>query len=393
LYTELENAHVVCSQAQTVLQTTLSQAGFDNPEIEQALLDYDRRRQQQLELTSEEATLERLRSEAQTIERDIQDWQDKQQTLSQIGVDLCALFTQAGVACTAESLDAALVRFNEGVENHQQWVKAKAAHEAAVKNLSALLKQQDATVLKTTRNDIDTRLNALRTEHPDWNALEVDKSPQYYAQQQKQTEENLFSARQELNRLQDGIKRMAESLRHPAEIDEEITAVKAEIHDLECFGEALKLASIELSYANEEFQSQFAPKLEGLMREGLSRITDGRYTHAQVDPTSLAVSLVAPELDGIVDVERLSTGTRDLVYLILRMSIARLMSSTGERLPLLLDDPLVQCDRARQERAVDFLVQAARETQVFLFTKDEEVLARIEQVRGDSASCKVHQLI
>ena len=77
------------------------------------------------------------------------------------------------------------------------------------------------------------------------------------------------------------------------------------------------------------------------------------------------------ELGELVSVDRLSTGTRDLLYLMLRVAIARLMSRTGETLPLLLDDPLVQCDRARQDQTLAYLAQLAKETQVFLFTKDE----------------------
>jgi uncharacterized protein YhaN len=302
------------------------------------------------------------------------------------------LLAQAGIECSTGTLEAALVRFNDGADNYKRWAQAKVAYEAAIKHQDSLLDTQNRTRLETSLAEIKSRLAAMQAGHPEWSKLEPDKTPQEYAASIQQTDEKWATAREECNRLRESIHLATSSLRHPAEIEEEISAVKAQIQRLEWFRDALELAREELTQATQEFQKQFAPKLESLMSEGLDRVTRGRYSEVQVDPNSLDVSLTAPELSRPVSVGQLSTGTRDLVYLMLRVAVARLMSRSEEKLPLLLDDPLVQFDRARQEQTLEFLAQLAGETQVFLFTKDEWTRTWFERnLESHSCHC-VHRL-
>ena len=154
--------------------------------------------------------------------------------------------------------------------------------------------------------------------------------------------------------------------------------VKAEGMRLEAYRDALELARTELLEATQEYQRQFAPKLELQLAESLDRVTAGRYSQAQVDPVTLAVALKTAERNAAVGTDQLSTGTRDLVYLMLRIGIAQIMSRVSEKPPLMLDDALVHCDRDRYLRTLEFLVQLASETQIFLFTKDEWTLGWLE---------------
>jgi uncharacterized protein YhaN len=91
----------------------------------------------------------------------------------------------------------------------------------------------------------------------------------------------------------------------------------------------------------------------------------------RIDPMTLAVTVTSPDTGTFVGADDLSTGTRDLVYLMLRVSLARDISRSGEQLPLLLDDPLAHCDRHRKERILEFLSRLAEQTQMILFTQDE----------------------
>ena len=117
----------------------------------------------------------------------------------------------------------------------------------------------------------------------------------------------------------------------------------------------------------------FAPKLERIVESGLKHITAGRYQQVKIDPNSLSIRILAPERKELVETAQLSTGTRDLIYLVLRMGITQLMSNAGEKLPLLLDDPLVEFDAIRQKTALDYIKKLSEETQILLFTKDTHV--------------------
>jgi len=379
LKSELDADRQRYEEVHTALQARLIKLGFDATDVQVALDAYAKKCERKEKLEREEAELERLRLQVQAIERDIHDWQEKQAALKDVETELCTLLAQAGIECFTNTLEPALAKFNEGVDNYRHWAKAKAAYEAAMKHQSSLLDAQTRTMLETSLAEIESRLATMQAEHPEWSKLAPDKIPQEYATLSQQTDGAWVAGREQCNRLRESIHLATINLRHPAEIDEEISVAKAKIQRLEWFRDTLELAREELTQATQEFQKQFAPKLELLMSEGLSRVTRGRYSEVQVNHNSLAVSLTAPELDSSVGAEQLSVGTRDLVYLMLRISIARLMSRTEEKLPLLLDDPLVQCDRARQEQTLEFLAQLAEETQVFLFTKDEWTKAWFEE--------------
>jgi uncharacterized protein YhaN len=246
--------------------------------------------------------------------------------------------------------------------------------------------------MKRSLTQLELSADTMRREHPDWIELKPDKTSQAYGLLMNEIDEEKSEIEQKYSELKNEIDQAIYTLRHPAELDEEISEAKTTVERLESFRRVLELAHAELAGAAQDYQKQFAPRLELLMDESLDQISHGRYSEVRVDPKSLAVFLTAPELADTVSVERLSTGTRDLVYLSLRVGIAQLMSRTGEKLPLLLDDPLVQFDRDRQEEALEYLALLAEQTQVFMFTKDEWMKDWFEQNKADAPEHSVHVL-
>ena len=85
--------------------------------------------------------------------------------------------------------------------------------------------------------------------------------------------------------------------------------------------------------------------LETHMVRDLATATGGRYRRVRVDDKTLDIEVHAPEKDGWVPVSSLSQGTLDLVYLVARLGLVRLV--TGDRRPpLIFDDPFVTLDDA-----------------------------------------------
>ena len=98
--------------------------------------------------------------------------------------------------------------------------------------------------------------------------------------------------------------------------------------------------------------------LEEHMGPAIAAITDGRYDAIEVDERDLAFRVRVPETGELVDVERLSRGTVDQVYLGARLGLLRLVS-LDRRPPLILDDPFVSFDDARAERALRLVKRLA----------------------------------
>lgn len=223
-----------------------------------------------------------------------------------------------------------------------------------------------------------------RIIHLEWANLEATHDSHEYEEQSRKQQAARQAKRERCTQLREALARMTEDLPHPAALTEEIAASQAQVRRLESLRDVLTLAKDELEATTQEYQRAFAPRLEALVADSLAQATQGRYAEVGIDPSTLAVTLVAPERNEPVEAARFSTGTRDLIYLLLRIGVARFMSRTGETLPLLLDDPLVQFDRSRQESTLGLLANLAKETQIILFSKDDDILEWFqEELAGD----------
>ena len=121
---------------------------------------------------------------------------------------------------------------------------------------------------------------------------------------------------------------------------------------------------------NAEWAPALSARVEAILRRFLPDARDveidgNLVPRWRLDPKAAPLSF--PELQ-----ERLSPATIDLVCLALRLSIVETLSSSGERIPVILDDPLVRTDDIRHDRALDFLVtDACARTQIVLLTAQE----------------------
>ena len=98
-----------------------------------------------------------------------------------------------------------------------------------------------------------------------------------------------------------------------------------------------------------------------------------------MDDKTLDIEVHAPEKDDWVPVASLSQGTLDLVYLVARLGLVRLI--TGDRRPpLVFDDPFVTLDDARADRAVELLKVVASDFQVIYLTTSDRYDAAADAV-------------
>jgi len=100
--------------------------------------------------------------------------------------------------------------------------------------------------------------------------------------------------------------------------------------------------------------------LEERMGPTIATVTDGRYDEIEIDERSLAFRVRAPETGELVEVDRLSQGTADQLFLAARLGLVRLVT-LDRRPPLILDDPFVTFDPGRGERALQLVKAFAHE--------------------------------
>ncbi len=110
--------------------------------------------------------------------------------------------------------------------------------------------------------------------------------------------------------------------------------------------------------------------LEGHMVRDVAMVTAGRYRRVRVDDKTLDIDVHAPERGDWVPVSSLSQGTLDLVYLVARLGLVRLV--TGDRRPpLVFDDPFVTLDDTRAARALALLKRVASDFQIIYLTTSD----------------------
>ena len=158
-----------------------------------------------------------------------------------------------------------------------------------------------------------------------------------------------------------------------AEVEDEIAYFEARISALESFRRSLDRAMQVLQEAAEEYHREFSPRLQSILNETLSFLTDGKYAEAHVGAKDLSLAITVPETGYLQTPDVLSYGTQDELYVLLRIAIAQLMTSQGETIPIMLDDPFVNFDTHRLARMLELLVRLSERYQVFLFTKDASI--------------------
>lgn len=233
---------------------------------------------------------------------------------------------------------------------------------------------------------------ALLAADPSHKGLTTNEQPETLQRKLDEVRQKLADMAPELAATEERIGLAWSGLRSLAEVEEELLTTQETIAVLEFHGQALELAREQLAAAADEHHRNFLPRLNQIVGNNLSQVTGGRYANVQIDHADLQIRLQVPDLPHPVIPEVLSRGAQEQIYLLLRLGLTELMSSGRERLPLMLDDPLVNYDQDRLLRGLDFLAELAQQTQVLLFTRDWETVRWFRSEHENSGMHKLHEL-
>ncbi|MBQ3225563.1 MAG: AAA family ATPase [Clostridia bacterium] len=146
----------------------------------------------------------------------------------------------------------------------------------------------------------------------------------------------------------------------------ELTQKEEELSEYRFRYDAIVLAQNALYDSYMELKEDFAPVLNERVGEILSELTDGRYSELKISD-DYKVMLKEKSRTEPVSAEHLSNGTYDVLYLALRLGIAKVIFPDG--IPfIMLDDSFLQLDDARAQRAANYLKTQADAEQIFYFT-------------------------
>ena len=131
-----------------------------------------------------------------------------------------------------------------------------------------------------------------------------------------------------------------------------------------------------LREADRRFREEHQPDVLRRAGTNLSVLTGGRYDRLMVDESSGSgrFQVTGPGLpEPMTLAPPVSTGTLEQAYLALRLAIVDHLDQGLERLPLFVDEVLVNWDGHRMARGMDLLEAMARRRQGFVFTCHDDL--------------------
>ena len=132
-----------------------------------------------------------------------------------------------------------------------------------------------------------------------------------------------------------------------------------------------------------DFEKNHQPPILSRANEYLQRLSGGRY-HNIWTPLGQR-SLCVDDIDGnTLMVGNLSSGTREQLFLAIRLALIEHFSNAGVELPVVLDDVLVNFDHERTVAAIEELLRQTRRNQQILFFTCHQHLAEMFRQRGVS---------
>jgi uncharacterized protein YhaN len=174
-----------------------------------------------------------------------------------------------------------------------------------------------------------------------------------------------------------------------AEASQRMRNAAAEAEEIAARYVRLRLSHTLLRAGVERFRRERQAPLLAAAGEVFAALTEGRYrclALEEEDEGRMVVVAVRP--DGITcPAERLSEGTRDQLYLALRLAAIRSHADQAEPLPFIADDLLASFDDRRAQATLRALAAFGAVTQTILFTHHDHIAAM-----ADEATTVVHRL-
>jgi hypothetical protein len=168
-----------------------------------------------------------------------------------------------------------------------------------------------------------------------------------------------------------GIRKQLEAWENDAElallrVKEE--SIRAKLLELAREYAIQRLALALLEVARRKYEREQQPGVIRLASQIFRDLTAGRYSRAYLLPESPRMLRVVDAQGRDWTAEQLSRGTREQLYLAFRLALIQDFGESGRRLPVLLDDILVNFDPDRTSSAVKAFARMSREQQVIAFT-------------------------
>lgn len=146
-------------------------------------------------------------------------------------------------------------------------------------------------------------------------------------------------------------------------VEEEILEVTEKIEKLDKTYKAINIAIEVLENADRKIKEKFGPTLNENIKEIFSKLTDNKYGDVILKED---YDLLVRDEESLFSSEYLSNGSRDQLYLSLRLALIKFLFKDKE-VPIVFDEVFLQYDDIRRERGIK-LISEENLAQTIIFT-------------------------
>ncbi|MEZ6057373.1 MAG: AAA family ATPase [Planctomycetaceae bacterium] len=262
-----------------------------------------------------------------------------------------------------------------------------ADRDELVSRIKAMQRRGEITrLLEAARRDVDAATKSepeLAVVEEDLigfdaslNARNVAKS----REELKDLEKSLQQAHEEIGRIRRDIQHMEEDASLEA-LSRKRKRVATELKEATSRWGSAQLAGLAIERVRHRVERHCQPRTLQLASEFLERLTLGKY-HNVWAPLGDKKLIIDDDHGQSFHVEHLSSGTREQLFLAVRMAVIREFAENGVQLPMVLDDVFVNFDQTRTDAAVEALLDFADDGQQILFFTCHLHLAHMFESKG-----------
>jgi uncharacterized protein YhaN len=185
----------------------------------------------------------------------------------------------------------------------------------------------------------------------------------------------------------DGSARAAELV---GEMEQEAARIRRMVEQYARLKIASKILHQEIERYREEQQGPVLKIASGYVYD----LTLGSFSGLRTDVDDKGAPVlvgVRPNNNTRLTVDKMSEGTRDQLFLALRLATLEWRLETCEPVPFIVDDILVNFDDERSLATLTVLANIARKNQVILFTHHRQIVDLAKRIQG-SGEIQIHGL-
>jgi uncharacterized protein YhaN len=155
----------------------------------------------------------------------------------------------------------------------------------------------------------------------------------------------------------------------------------------------LKLASKILQQEIERYREEHQDPVLKIASGYFNDLTMGSFAGLRTDVDDKGEPIlvgVRPE-NLRLTVEKMSSGTRDQLFLALRLATLEWRLETSEPMPFIVDDILINFDDDRSKATLTVLADLSKKNQVILFTHHRQIVEEANRIKG-KGTIQIHEL-